>query len=251
VDTTAFFLGGYSAGAVASLHTGWVKSESELDANLQDILKNGIKTLNGDAGNNGYSNPIKALYSMAGAVYQTSYISPNDLPAWMGHAKDDATVSYNCAPGLNNPLVVTLCGTGKMIPKLDSAGVKYDSMILETGGHSWPGLGNNGKDFKKAVTEIAEFFYPMIPQNTQSIKKPETYQAISIYPNPTQGFIQIIQYGTVKLGNYRIVNGMGQNVMSGFICDKQAILDLNHLPKGYYKLVWENSALEMQSIVVE
>jgi para-nitrobenzyl esterase len=251
VDTTAFFLGGYSAGAVASLHTGWVTAESELDANLQDILKNGIKTLNGDAGNNGYSNPIKALYSMAGAVYQTSYISPNDLPVWMGHAKDDATVSYNCAPGLNNPLVVTLCGTGKMIPKLDSAGVKYDSMILETGGHSWPGLGNNGKDFKKAVTEIAEFFYPMIPQNTQSIKKPETYQAISIYPNPTQGFIQIIQYGTVKLGNYRIVNGMGQNVMSGFICDKQAILDLNHLPKGYYKLVWENSALEMQSIVVE
>jgi len=199
VDTTAFFLGGYSAGAVASLHTGWVTAESELDANLQDILKNGIKTLNGDAGNNGYSNPIKALYSMAGAVYQTSYISPNDLPVWMGHA----------------------------------------------------GLGNNGKDFKKAVTEIAEFFYPMIPQNTQSIKKPETYQAISIYPNPTQGFIQIIQYGAVRLGNYRIVNGMGQNLMSGFICDKQTILDLNHLPKGYYKLVWENSALEMQSIIVE
>lgn len=250
IDTTAFFLGGYSAGAVASLHTGWVTNETELDANLQDILKNGIKTLNGDAGNNGYSNPIKALYSMAGAVYQTSYISPNDLPVWMGHAKDDATVSYNCAPGLNNPLVVTLCGTGKMMPKLDSMGVKYDSMILESGGHSWPGLGNKGKDFKKAVIEIAEFFYPMIPQNVQSINKVETYQAISVYPNPTKGLIEIYQFGSSDLGNYRIINGLGQSVMSGFIGDKRATLDLSSLPGGYYKLVWGDPFLGIQTIIL-
>lgn len=80
-------MGGYSAGAVASLHTAWVKTESELDENLKDLLKNSIKTLSGDAGNDGYSSPIKAVFSMAGAVHQLNFISTGDVPVWMGHAK--------------------------------------------------------------------------------------------------------------------------------------------------------------------
>ncbi|MEY3716900.1 MAG: hypothetical protein RL285_775, partial [Bacteroidota bacterium] len=251
VDTTAFFLGGYSAGAVASLHTGWVTTESELDANLQDILKNGIKTLNGDAGNNGYSSPIKALYSMAGGLYQTSYISAGDLPVWMGHAKDDATVSYNCAPGLNNPLVVTLCGTGKMMPKLDSVGVKYDSMILETGGHTWPSLGNSGKDFKNAITEIAAFFYPMIPGNSASAAIKNRQQTISIYPNPASEQIYIQQKGNANLGNFRLVNAIGQALYFGCPSNPTAPIEIGHLPKGMYKLVWENPLLESQTLILQ
>lgn len=251
IDTTAFFLGGYSAGAVASLHTGWVTSESELDANLQDILKNGIKTLNGDAGNNGYSCPIKALFSMAGGLYQTSYISKGDLPVWMGHAKDDATVSYNCAPGLNNPLVVTLCGTGKMMPKLDSVSVKFDSMILETGGHGWPSLGNTGKDFKKAIAEIAAFFYPMIPSNTTSAENHLAIPQISVYPNPSNGHIHIQTTNMNSMRGYRLMNAVGQTVVSGYFAGNTTALDLSHLPKGLYRLVCEGSGIKSQTLILE
>lgn len=251
VDTTAFFLGGYSAGAVASLHTGWVTNESELDANLQDILKNGIKTLNGDAGNNGYSSPIKALYSMAGGLYQTSYISAGDLPVWMGHAKDDATVSYNCAPGLNNPLVVTLCGTGKMTPKLDSVGVKYDSMILETGGHTWPSLGNSGKDFKNAITEIAAFFYPMIPGNTNTSSATMGKQGITIYPNPATNQIFIQSKNNAQLGNFQLVNAIGQTLYFGTQNDLSSTINIEHLPKGVYKIIWDNHRITAQTLIFQ
>lgn len=251
VDTTAFFLGGYSAGAVAALHTGWVTAESELDANLQDILKSGIKTLHGDAGNNGFSNPVKALYSMAGGLYQTNYISSGDLPVWLGHAKDDATVSYNCAPGLNNPLVVTLCGTGKMMPKLDSVGVKYDSMILETGGHTWPSLGNAGKDFKNAVSEIASFFYPMIPGNSTSKAKTNQKYAISVYPNPASERIYIEPKGIVNLGNFRLVSAIGQTLYDGCLNNSDSEIEIGHLPKGVYKLIWDNPQLESLTLIFQ
>jgi len=80
IDTNSVFIGGYSAGAVSALHTAWVDSESELDSKLVQILKSTIKTLDGDAGNKGYACNIKAVYSMAGALYKTSYASENDQP---------------------------------------------------------------------------------------------------------------------------------------------------------------------------
>ena len=251
LDTNAFFLGGYSAGGVASFHTAWVTSESEMDANLQKIMKTGIKTLNGDAGNNGYSNPIKAIFSMAGGLYQMSYLSAGDLPVWMGHAMDDATVSYNCAPAFNNSLIVTLCGTGKIIPKLDTTKVKYDTMILKKGGHNWPSLGNSGKDFKRAVTEISEFFYPMIPSNSASQRPTITHRPISVYPNPTQGTLFIEHDGAAQLGQYRLLNSIGQTVLTGNLQQNRQAIDVGHLPKGMYHLICLNPEIKPLPIIIE
>jgi len=188
---------------------------------------------------------------MAGGLYQTSYISAGDLPVWMGHAKDDATVSYNCAPGLNNPLVVTLCGTGKMMPKLDSVGVKYDSMILETGGHTWPSLGNSGKDFKNAITEIAAFFYPMIPGNTNTSSATMGKQGITIYPNPATNQIFIQSKNNAQLGNFQLVNAIGQTLYFGTQNDLSSTINIEHLPKGVYKIIWDNHQITAQTLVFQ
>lgn len=198
IDTNAVFIGGYSAGGVAALHTAWVTDTSELDEQLISIMKAGIKDLKGDAGNYGYSSKIRGIFSLAGALYQTHYASDWDVPVYLAHAKDDETVLFNCGPALNNPMVVDLCGTGAIVPRLDSVEIIYDTMILETGGHGWPGLGNKGEDFNRAVEEIATFFYPMLLDNVRLENSTIKSTDITVFPNPSQGNIRIQSKESIK-----------------------------------------------------
>ncbi|MGB0269028.1 MAG: T9SS type A sorting domain-containing protein [Bacteroidia bacterium] len=198
IDTNAVFIGGYSAGGVAALHTAWVTDTSELDEQLISIMKAGIKDLNGDAGNYGYSSKIRGIFSLAGALYKTHYASDYDVPVYLAHAKDDETVLFNCGPALNNPMVVDLCGTGAIVPRLDSVEIIYDTMILETGGHGWPGLGNKGEDFNRAVEEIATFFYPMLLDNVRLENNTIKSTDVSVFPNPSQGNIRIMSKESIN-----------------------------------------------------
>jgi para-nitrobenzyl esterase len=240
IDTNSVFIGGYSAGGVCALHTAWVDSESEIDTKLLQVLKNSIKTLDGDAGNVGYACNIKALFSMAGAIYKTSYASENDQPAWLGHATNDGTVSYNCAPALNNPMVLTLCGTGKIYPKLDSVGINYDTMILSKGDHAWPGLGNKGQDFLNAVEEIAEFFYPMLPSKTPNSAKRFTKQnTVKLYPNPSCEETVNLTVREGKIDKVYLVDVLGRLILPKVIInsDTETLIPVTDLPAGLYKVV--------------
>lgn len=249
IDSNAVFIGGYSAGGVAALHTAWITDTAELDNELQNILKSGIKTLNGDAGNNGYSHKVKGIFSLAGALFKTSYASPGDVPAYLAHAKDDGTVLYNCAPGLNDKRVVTLCGTGKIYPRLDTLNIHYDTMILETGGHAWPGLANNGKDFKIAVREIAEFFYPMLLNNVRLNAAATQKSPILLYPNPSTGTCTFKIPKDQKSVEIRIYNLHAQLQFITTITETTMLkLPLN---TGLYKVVMTGKHAQTETLVIE
>lgn len=249
IDSNAVFIGGYSAGGVAALHTAWITDTAELDNELQTIMRSGIKTLNGDAGNNGYSHTVKGIFSLAGALFKTSYASPGDVPVYLAHAKDDGTVLYNCAPGLNDSRVVTLCGTGKIYPRLDTVNIHYDTMILETGGHAWPGLGNNGKDFKIAVTEIAEFFYPLLLDNVRLNTAATQKSPIQFYPNPSTGTCTFQLPSDQKSVEIRIYNLHAQLQFSTIITETTTLkLPLN---SGLYQVVMTGKHAQTETLVVE
>lgn len=249
IDSNAVFIGGYSAGGVAALHTAWITDTAEFDKELQTIMKSGIKTLNGDAGNNGYSHTVKGIFSLAGALFKTSYASPGDVPAYLAHAKDDGTVLYNCAPGLNDKRVVTLCGTGKIYPRLDTVNIHYDTMILETGGHAWPGLGNNGKDFKIAVKEIAEFFYPLLLDNVRLNTTTTQKSPIQLYPNPSTGTCTFKLPNDQKSVEIRIYNLHALLQFSTTITETTTLkLPIN---SGLYKVVMTGKHAQTETLVVE
>ena len=63
----------------------------------------------------------------------------------------DLTVNYNCGPGLNNPLVLTLCGAGEIHPKADNEGVVNDVLIFPNTDHTWPVTGNANPKFIQAI----------------------------------------------------------------------------------------------------
>jgi hypothetical protein len=249
IDSNAVFVGGYSAGAVAALHTAWVTDSSELDAELLGIMKSGIKTFEGDAGNSGYTHNIKGIFSLAGALFKTSYANFGDVPAYLAHAKDDGTVLYNCAPGLNDPRVVTLCGTGKIYPRLDTVNIHYDTMILETGGHAWPGLGNNGTDFTVAVQEIAEFFYPLLLDNVRLNNNKPHPKPIQIYPNPSTGTFTFRLPSDQKSVEIRVYDVQAQLQFYTIINETTTLkLPLN---SGLYKVVMTGKNAQTETLVIE
>lgn len=247
IDSNAVFVGGYSAGGVAALHTAWVTDTSELDDQLNGLLKRGIKTLDGDAGNYGYSSRIRGIFSLAGALYKTSYASPGDVPAYLSHAKDDETVLFDCGPALNNPMVVELCGTGTIIPRLDTVGIRYDSMILETGGHGWPGLGNKGSDFNQAVEDIADFFYPLLLDNVRlSCQKLNTVDC-NIIPNPSNGSFRLST--SSENSSVMVFDVNGKLRFSGKVPSDHT-LNLN-LDNGVYMLVVQtDNGIGSQRLVI-
>ena len=249
IDSNAVFIGGYSAGGVAALHTAWVTDTAELDNELQSILKSGIKTLDGDAGNNGYSHKVKGIFSLAGALFKTAYANAGDVPAYLAHAKDDGTVLFNCAPGLNDSRVVTLCGTGKIYPRLDTVNIHYDTMILETGGHAWPGLGNNGSDFKIAVQEIAEFFYPLLLDNVRLNTSKALINPIRFFPNPSTGTCTFRLPSDQKSVEIRIYNVQAQLQFFTSITETTTLkLPLN---PGLYKVVMTGKHAQTETLVIE
>jgi hypothetical protein len=122
-------------------------------------------------------------------------------------------------------------------------------MILETGGHGWPGLGNNGTDFKIAVKEIAEFFYPLLLDNVR-LNTPKTHiNPIQLYPNPSTGTCTFRLPNDQKSVEIRIYNGLSQLQFSTTITETTTLkLPLN---TGLYQVVLVGTTTQTQTLVIE
>jgi hypothetical protein len=122
-------------------------------------------------------------------------------------------------------------------------------MILETGGHAWPGLGNNGSDFKIAVKEIAEFLYPLLLDNVR-LNTPKTLiNPIQLFPNPSTGTCTFRLPSDQKSVEIRIYKGLSQLQFSTTITETTTLkMPLN---TGLYKVVMTGKHAQTETLVVE
>ena len=171
IDPNTIFVGGYSAGAVIAVHLAYIDNITDLPTsplNVQNLVAAIGGDLEGDAGNIGYSSDIQGVISFAGGINTISWIDNNDEPLVSIQGTDDLTVNYNCGPGINNPLVLTLCGAGEMHPQADNVGLLNDKLIFNGTGHDWAAYGNTDSKFIQAVNFSTDFIYPLLPCNNIS-----------------------------------------------------------------------------------
>tara|TARA_B100001142_G_scaffold61466_1_gene60566 strand:+ start:232 stop:1362 length:1131 start_codon:yes stop_codon:yes gene_type:complete len=187
IDPNTIFAGGYSAGGVIAIHQAYIDNIIDLPSsaidnngnffNVQSIANNigGTYAIEGDAGNYGYSSEISGVISFAGGINDISWIDSDDEPLVSIQGPNDLTVSYNCGPGLNNPLVLTLCGSAEMHPQADLAGIINETLIFNGEGHSWASNGNINPKFIQAIDFTSNFLFPLLPCNntTEVIELPE------------------------------------------------------------------------------
>ena len=165
IDPNTIFVGGYSAGAIAAIHTAFIDSISDLSATIQALMPTIGGTLEGDAGNFGYSSEVQGVVSFAGGIHNLNWIDGGDEPLVSIQGTADMTVNYNCWPGLNNPSIITLCGSGEMHPKADSVGLLNSHLSFPGTNHLWAASGNSNNKFIQAITFTSDFLYNLLPCN--------------------------------------------------------------------------------------
>jgi acetyl esterase/lipase len=232
IDTSLIFGGGYSAGAVAVLHTAYIDSLNEFTPAEQSLLANSVGTLDGDAGHKGVQFRFRALFSYAGALHRSSWINAGEEPVWLSHSRDDGTVSYSCAPGLGLPNVLELCGTGRLITRLNAVQVPADSMMLDGKGHGWPSAGVAGSDFDSSLRAVARFFYPMLQKQAMHSGAIAAKTVFDVYPNPGNGLLQVT--AASALPALRVFGADGRLFLEAQppAGETRYTLDLRDLPRG-------------------
>jgi len=167
IDTSTIFVGGSSAGGVIAVHLAYIDDITDLPTNPIDVqsIANGLGGIEGDAGNLGYSSRVSGVISFAGGINDLNWIDASDEPLVSIQGDADLTVNYNCGPGLNNPNVLTLCGSGQMHPQANTVGVINDVLVYPGEGHTWFVAGNASSKFTQALEFTKDFLYPLLPCN--------------------------------------------------------------------------------------
>ena len=253
IHPNGIFLAGYSAGAVLAIHLDYLDQISDLPTspiNVQALVSNIGGSLEGDAGNNGYSSEIGGIVSFAGGINNLSWIDANDKPIVFVHGTNDFTVNYNCGPGINIPTVLNLCGMNAMKPHLDNAGILSDTLILNNTGHSWPAIGNGNAQFSQAVDFSSDFLYPLLPCNNSSVGIIEKEDIVKQYPNPAN---DIVHYSSGKLIKEIIIyNQIGQIESNILVNNTEFDMSLTDFDKGIYhvRLVLDDSSFTLKKLSV-
>lgn len=96
IDAEHVFIGGYSAGAVTALHSGFLDSTDVVPEFLQTLIENngGLEGISGTASNHTYSSSAKAVVNMSGGLYRKEWVGLNNLPLVSIHGTQDETVNY-------------------------------------------------------------------------------------------------------------------------------------------------------------
>jgi para-nitrobenzyl esterase len=204
IDTNSIFAGGYSAGAVTAIHSAYVDNISDLPispVNVQSIANNIGGSLEGDAGNFGYSSRFKGIFSYAGGLNDLSWIDSDDEPIFAAHGTNDNVVNFNCGPAFNLITTLDLCGIGEMSNVLAANGIIYDELVFNGIDHYWPVNGTGNSNFSNALLNTKNFLYDILPCNT-TLRFIYNSKTVNIYPNPTLNNIHIeLNNNVIKLIN--------------------------------------------------
>ena len=136
VDTTNIFIGGYSAGAIASLHYAYANTPNDV------LLMGGQKLLeyvhfnggiNGNSGNPGYSSKIRGVINIAGALFNAKLVDKDEPCLFSIHGTADDIVPYN--EGLVGTTKIVTQGSGLIHKRAEKIGLTNKLITLKDEDH--------------------------------------------------------------------------------------------------------------------
>jgi hypothetical protein len=126
---------GVSAGAITALHMAYMDDISEFPFYADTTSHYGIGGgLEGYSGNPGYTSTFRGVIDICGALGDSSWVAPGDMPAMLFHGDNDNTVPYGSA-------IIYLLGTYPLLQVDGSASlaVRFDNLGIENCMETWEG----------------------------------------------------------------------------------------------------------------
>ena len=74
----------------------------------------------------------------------------------------------------------------------------------------------------------------------------------SVYPNPSRGTVHLLSNGTNRNANFEVIDLTGKTVQSGFVKDKDNLLNTANLSKGLYFIkIYTNTTVESHKLIIQ
>ncbi len=135
IDPAHIFAGGYSAGAVTALNTGYIDTKDTLPTFIaQLVAKNGgIEGSSGSPENKLRSSAVEAVLNMSGGMYRRNWVDKDDVPLVSVHGTLDMTVPYTKGLSAN---IAYLEGSSLLHERADAIGLRNSLTTVQGAGHT-------------------------------------------------------------------------------------------------------------------
>jgi len=216
------------------------------------------------------SNKVAAIASVSGGMTPQLYAScspANPVPVLEIHGTADSTIPYagsvnpasmnidsvvkrnaqligaNPNPQVNtlshNPNTVNGTSVEHYVYSGGPNGATSEFYKIIGGAHvDWPGFDNSTNNDFSAAKEIWRFFRNYRSCTPLGLKETAAQQNIRVYPNPTNGIVNVDLKGSDEYTSYEIVDSRGRVVRSGELSNESKLrFDMNGLTYGAYVLV--------------
>ena len=245
-DPDFIFIGGYSAGAVAALHAGYLDADDSIPAFIQGLLNSngGLNGSSGNAANQSYSSKVGAVINMSGGLYRRGWIRDGELPLLSVHGTADQTVPFQSGLAAN---LAYLEGSGLLHAQALEVGTWSFLKKVPGGGHTNiydPGPYTAQIDnYWLRATALLEFLtcradtLPGFVSGAAETLQEDAFEW-AVYPNPVRQsdpavFVQLPE--TLPSVGVVLFDGAGRDIRRvGQASRDQAQISVAGLPAGVY-----------------
>jgi acetyl esterase/lipase len=154
IDTNKIFISGASAGGLAVLAKAYIKIDS-VAAKLGITSLNDLEGSDNDLPN---TSSIAGVYSMWGAIVDTSWIQAKDPPVGCIHSIDDHTIPY-VSGSHNGDTEFTLYGSYSIYTRARNVGILTTIHAYNSGQHD---LGIKAEPYKDTTIQLMSEFFSQI-----------------------------------------------------------------------------------------
>ena len=261
IDTSQIYFGGTSAGAFMAIHLAYLNDTSELPP-LVDTTQAGMGGgVQGLSGNPGYSSNVKAIINMSGALVDTAFMEPNDIPIISFHGDQDGTVPFGTAIIVvqGNDLM-EVDGSASIAEHADKIGVINCFKPYFGQDHMPECMGGNAY-FDTTLAYIKNWMLQFVCNDTSVCTyeivtgvneiKALLIDHINAYPNPANNVSYLDLSGYEKGGvNIYMYDYMGRAVRSYEGLNDEVTIERGELAKGVYHLEITDGTIRYRSKVI-
>lgn len=178
IDTTSIFLGGSSAGGVATLHVAYLDQEEAPPAVYGDSnLVPNLLSIDNSGNYYNHTVELKGIINMWGALGDSTFIDSDETtPALLIHGTEDAVVPF----GVGNPFGVfttpIVHGSRCISNQLTSLNIPHSTLFFEGQDHEPHGTSNGYWEdtiptpyWDTIFNQINAFYYSLLRPKTQQI----------------------------------------------------------------------------------
>ncbi len=190
IDTNQIFIGGVSAGGFTALNLAYGKADtlSRVRPPYVDQALAEVGGIDGNSGNPGYSNNVKGVINLAGAIGDTVWLMPTDPVLCGVHGLNDNLVPcYFDSAKAANSVEALMFGSGDLITRATNVGLPHSIYLFKGAGHV-PFVFNQAY-MDTTIWTIRDFLVQHVVCVTEvsSVREVAGERRFNVYPNPFHG----------------------------------------------------------------